>query len=188
MDALTVRYLTRDELDAGLADIRAAPKDHGRLEASVVRPAHDARRSLPACEISLAGGVHSDHWALGCWKTTEDGRPHPDVQICLMNARVIQLIAQAQDRWPLAGDNLFVDLDLSADNLPPGTRLALGSAVIEITDVPHNGCKKFAARYGRDAVLFVNSPEGKRLHLRGTYARVVTDGAIAVGDELTKLD
>jgi len=188
MDALTVRYLTRDELDASLADIRAAPKDRGVLEAIVVRPAHDARQSLPACEISFAGGVHGDHWAQGCWKTTEDGRPHPDVQICLMNARVIRLIAQAQDRWPLAGDNLFVDLDLSADNLPPGQRLALGSAVIEITDVPHNGCKKFAERYGRDAVLFVNSPEGKRLHLRGIYARVVTDGAIAVGDVLSKLD
>jgi MOSC domain-containing protein YiiM len=116
-----------------------------------------------------------------------DGRPHPDVQVTLMNARTIALIAQDETRWPLAGNNLYVDLDLSAENLPPGTRLAIGTAVVEITAVPHNGCKKFAARFGLEATRFVNSKVGKRLHLRGIYARIARPGTIAVGDLVRKL-
>ena len=183
-----IRHLTREELESGLPEIRRAPKDHGRLEAIVVRPGHNERKSLTSSEISPERGVHDDHWALGCWKTTEDGKPHPDVQICIMNVRVIRLIAQAKERWSLAGDNLFVDLDLTSENLPPGQRLAVGNALIEVTAVPHNGCQKFVERYGRDAVLFVNSPVGKQLHLRGIYARVVIAGTITVGDLLTKVD
>jgi len=190
MDAVSpaVRHLTREELEAGLPHIEASPKDRGRLEAIVIRPSPNERESLSACEISAERGVHGDNWALGCWKTTEDGRPHPDVQVCIMNARVVQLVAQSKDRWALAGDNLFVDLDLTSDNLPPGQRLAIGETVIEITAEPHNGCKKFAERYGRDAVLFVNSAAGKQLHLRGIYAKVVKAGTISVGDPLTKID
>jgi hypothetical protein len=182
------RHLTRAELEAGLPGILAAPADEGVLQGIVVRPAHDERRDLPSCEVSLAGGLQGDHWALGCWKTTEDGRPDPDVQICIMNARCIGLIAQERANWPPAGDNLFIDMDLSPANLPPGQRLAVGSAVIEITAVPHNGCDKFISRYGRDACVFVNTGEGKRLRLRGIYARVVRDGRISVGDRVIKLD
>ena len=118
---------------------------------------------------------------------TEDGRPHPDVQVCIMNSRVIQLIARDRARWPLAGDNLFVDLELRPENLPPGTRLSVGSAVLEITAVPHNGCATFVEHFGRDAVRFVNSADGKARRLRGIYARVARDGEIAVGDRLKKI-
>ncbi len=184
----TARQLSRDELEAGLAAAGASPRDRGRLDAIVIRPQHDARQSLRSSEISLARGVHGDHWEQGCWMSTDDGAPHPDVQICIMNSRVAQLVARDRARWPLAGDNLFVDLDLGPENLPPGQRLGVGSAVLEISPVPHLGCQKFAARFGRDAVRFVNSAEGKARHLRGIYARVVRDGTIAVGDVVSKID
>ena len=181
------RHLTRAELDAGLPEILAAPADNGTLRAIVVRPEKSERRDLDTCEISLALGTHGDHWAKGCWKSTEDGQPHPDVQICIMNARCIALIAGTRERWPLAGDNLFIDMDLTPGNLPPGTRLAIGSAEIVITDTPHNGCASFIERYGRDACVFVNTGAGKKFRLRGIYARVVKDGRISAGDRVVKL-
>lgn len=180
-------HRTRAELNAGLPEILAAPKDNGTLRAIVIRPEKKQRRDLDACDLSLALGTHGDHWAKGCWKTTEDGQPHPDVQICLMNARCIALIAGERANWPPAGDNLFIDMDLTPANTPPGTRLAIGSAVIEITDTPHNGCASFIGRYGRDACLFVNTGEGKKLRLRGIYARVVRDGRVSAGDRVAKL-
>jgi len=181
------RHLTLDELKAGLPDILTSPKDNGTLRAIVIRPEKGERRDLESCEISLAGGTHGDHRAKGCWKSTDDGSPHPDVQICIMNARCIDFIAQERSNWPPAGDNLFIDMDLTPDNTPPGTRLAIGTAVIEITDTPHNGCAGFIERYGRDACVFVNAGESKRLRLRGIYARVVQDGRVTVGDPVTKL-
>jgi MOSC domain-containing protein YiiM len=181
------KHLSLEELREGLSEILESPKDRGALKAIVIRPETDARRSLRECELSPEGGVHGDNWAKGCWMSLPDGRPHPDVQVTIMNARTIALIAQDETRWPLAGDNLFVDLDLGEANLPPGTRLALGTARLEITAVPHNGCKKFAARFGVDATRFVNSREGKRLHLRGIYAKIVQGGTIAVGDAVEKL-
>jgi MOSC domain-containing protein YiiM len=182
------RHLSRDELEAGLDVILRSPRDQGALAAVVIRPETDARLSLRQSEISPEQGIHGDHWAKGCWMSMPDGRPHPDVQVAIMNARTIALIAQEPARWPLAGDNLYVDLDLSAGNLPPGTRLEVGSAVLEITAIPHTGCKKFAERFGVEATRFVNSRDGKRLHLRGIYARIVEPGTITVGDLVTKVE
>ena len=181
------RHLSLSELENGLPEILRSPRDRGILRAIVIRPETDVRASLPQCELSPEGGVHGDDWAKGCWMSLPDGRPHPDVQVTIMNARAIALIAEEEARWPLAGDNLLVDLDLSEDNLPPGTRLAIGATLLEITEVPHKGCKKFAARFGVDATRFVNSREGLRLHLRGIYARIVEPGVIAVGDPVQKL-
>ena len=109
------------------------------------------------------------------------------MQLNIMNSRVIALLAQDQERWQLAGDQLFIDMDLSDKNLPAGTRLTLGTAVIEITAKPHTGCKKFAARFGQDAIRFVNSPLGKELHLRGVNAKVIQSGTIQVGDAVKKI-
>ena len=181
------RHLSLAELNGELPGILDSPKERGVLRAIVIRPETDARLALQQCELSPNGGVHGDHWAKGCWLSLPDGRPHPDVQVAIMNARTIARIAQDEARWPLAGDNLFADLDLSADNLPPGTRLSVGSALLEITAVPHKGCRKFAERFGVDATRFVNSREGLRLHLRGIYARIVEPGVIAVGDAIEKL-
>ncbi len=183
----SLTHRTMAELEAGLEGILGAPKDAGRLDAIVARPAKGERRALDSAGLSLAGGLEGDHWALGCWKSTEDGKPHPDVQICIMNARSIALIAGARENWLPAGDNLYLDLDLSPDNLPPGTRLALGTAELEITDTPHNGCAQFIARFGRDACVFVNTGTGKAHRLRGVYARVVRDGHMAVGDRAMKV-
>jgi MOSC domain-containing protein YiiM len=182
-----VEHLTFDALKDGLPGILQSPKDRGVLRAIVIRPETGLRVALQRCELSPEGGVHGDNWAKGCWLSLPDGRPHPDVQVTIMNARTIALIAQAQERWPLAGDNLLADLDLSGENLPAGTRLAVGSALLEITAVPHNGCNKFAARFGLDATRFVNSRDGRRLHLRGIYARIVERGVVAVGDAIAKL-
>jgi MOSC domain-containing protein YiiM len=181
------KFLTMAELKEHLPTILSSPKDEGLLACIVVRPEKGERLEPASTEISLEGGVHGDHWAKGCWKLTEDGRPHPDVQICITNARCMAAIAQERERWALAGDNLFVDLDLGPDNLPPGQRLAVGSAIIEITDTPHLGCDKFIERYGKDACVFVNGAAGRQHKLRGIYARVVQDGRIAVGDRLTKI-
>ena len=109
------------------------------------------------------------------------------MQLNVMNARVIALLAQGKDRWALAGDQLFVDFDLSEANVPPGTRLAIGSTMIEVTAPPHLGCKKFSARFGPDAMKFVNSPEGKALHLRGINAKVIQPGVIRAGDVVKKV-
>jgi MOSC domain-containing protein YiiM len=181
------RHPTLAELQAGLSDILTSPEDDGVLRAIVARPERGRRLDLESSEISLERGVHGDHWVRGCSMTTEDGKPHPDVQICIMNARCLALIAGERARWPLAGDNLIIDLDLSPGNLPPGRRLAIGSAIIEITAVPHTGCAKFTERFGRDAVVFVNKGAGREHRLRGIYARVVRDGRVTVGDRVTKV-
>lgn len=182
-----IRHLTLAELQAGLSEIRQAPADQGELKAIVVRPESNKRVSLNQCPVSFELGVHGDRWAQGCWMSLPDGSPHPDVQVAMMNARAIALIAQEEERWPLAGDNLFVDLDLTEDNLPCGQQLAIGSAVLEVTSVAHNGCKKFVERFGADAVRFVNSDTGKRLHLRGIYAKVIQAGTVSVGDIISKV-
>lgn len=181
------KHLSGEELEAGLAHILEAPGDNGTLQAIVARPASNQRADLPSCNLSLAGGVDGDHWTKGCWMSTDDGKPHPDVQICIMNSRCTALIAQERSRWPLAGDNLFIDMDLRPDNLPVGQQLSIGSAVLEISPVPHNGCEKFVERFGRASVVFVNSPRGKALRLRGVYARVVVDGSVSVGDRVVKM-
>lgn len=182
-----VKQLTMAELEAGLDEIRRSPKDEGVLHLIVRRPESDRREVLAVGELNLAEGLAGDSWKTRGSKLTPDGSSHPDTQLNIMNARAAALVAQDKERWALAGDQLYVDLDLSEENMPAGTRLALGSAVIEVTSIPHNGCKKFVARFGLDAMLFVNSPVGKELHLRGINAKVVQPGVVRVGDVAKKL-
>jgi hypothetical protein len=179
--------LTTVELEAGLDAIRQSPKDEGVIAMIVRRPQVDAREVLEEGELDLVEGLVGDSWKVRASTRTPDGSPHPDMQLNVMNARVIALVAGEKGRWPLAGDQLFIDMDVSQENLPPGTRLALGSAVIEVTDQPHTGCKKFAARFGLDALKLVNSPVGRQLQLRGVNAKVALPGVIRVGDLVKKL-
>lgn len=181
------KHLTMAELEAGLDEIRQSPKDEGVLELIVRRPSPDEREVLAEGELHLLEGLVGDSWKTRSSSRTPDGSAHPDMQLNIMNARAIALFARSKERWPLAGDQLFIDLDLSAENLPAGTRLAIGSAIIEVTAQPHTGCKKFVARFGLDAMKFVNSPAGKELHLRGINARVVQPGLIRVGHSVRKI-
>lgn len=184
---LTTEYLSMSELEAGMEHIRQAPRDHGTLKMIVRRPRDDEREVMDQGELSLAEGLVGDNWKARGSKHTPDGSAALYAQLTIINARCIALLAQTEDRWPLAGDQLFVDFDLSDDHIPPGTRLQIGEAILEVSAEPHSGCKKFSARFGVEAMKFVNSPEGKRLHLRGINARVVQAGAIRVGDEVKKL-
>jgi MOSC domain-containing protein YiiM len=177
-----VRHLTTDELMAGLEEIRRAPKDDGILALIVRRPAVDAREVLERGELDTQHGLVGDTWSRRGSSRSIDGGPHPLMQLNLMSARAVALVAQSPHRWPLAGDQLFVDLDLSGANLPPGTRLAIGEAIIEVTTEPHTGCSKFVSRFGLDAMKFVNSTIGRELNLRGINARVVQPGVIHAGD------
>jgi hypothetical protein len=170
------------ELEAGLDAILQAPKDEGRVELIVRRMGVGEREVLEIAQLDLAEGLIGDTWRIRSSSNTVDGSADPKAQITVMNARAIALVAGSHDRWPQAGDQLYVDLDLSQDNVPPGTRLAIGTAVIEVTDQPHTGCGSFMRRFGRDATKFVNSRTGRKLQLRGINTRVVQPGLVRVGD------
>jgi hypothetical protein len=180
-------FRTTEEMEGALDDIRRAPSDGGRVELVVRRPTPGEREVLDEGVLDLTGGLVGDGWSTRGSRHTPDGSADPDMQLNIISARVSHLVAVDPARRVLAGDQLHVDLDLSEDNLPPGTRLALGTAVVEVTARPHLGCAKFVERFGRDAMRFVNSPLGRRLRLRGLNARVVVAGTVRPGDEVHKL-
>jgi MOSC domain-containing protein YiiM len=172
----TVKHLTREELEAALDHLREAPRNEGVVQLIVRRPRVDEREVLEEAELDPVKG-----------SKTADGGPHPEMQINIMNSRVTALVAQEKSRWSLAGDQLYIDMDLSKENLPAGTRLEIGSAVLEVSPLPHTGCHKFVARFGVEAMKFVNSPVGKELCLRGINAKVVQAGVVRLGSTAKKL-
>jgi hypothetical protein len=180
-----IRHLTREELEAGLDAIRQSPRDRGVVELIQRRPAVGEREPLDEGRLDAVEGLVGDTWIRRASKMTPNGSPHPRMQLTVMNARAASLVAVTRDRWALAGDQLFVDLYLILDNLPPGTLLEMGSAIIEVSEVPHTGCDQFVSRFGLDAMKFVNSPVGRRLNLRGINAVVMQGGTVRVGDRIT---
>jgi hypothetical protein len=184
---MIAEHLDMEALEAGLDHIRQSPQDEGSIQLIVRRPEREQRELLAEGELDPDEGLVGDNWKARGSGATADGSAHLGMQLTLMNARTAALVAQDADRWALAGDQIFVDLDLSHDNLPAGTRLAIGSAVIEVSAEPHTGCKKFVARFGLEAMKFVNSPMGRQLRLRGMNTQVIQAGTVRVGDTVRKL-
>ena len=182
-----IAHRTTAELEAGLEHVRASPRGTGTVELIVARPDVDLRVSLDLATFTIEDGLVGDNWRARGSEHTADGAANPEQQITLTNARYLELIAGSRERWPLAGDQLVVDLDLSDDHLAAGDRLGAGTVTFEVTAAPHTGCRKYAERYGRDAVVFANSPVGRSLHLRGIYVRVLEPGTLRVGDPISRL-
>lgn len=182
-----MKHLTMQELEAALDHLRQTPKDDGVVELIVRRPQVDKREVIDEAELDPAGGLIGDNWIVRGSSRTPDGSAHPEMQINIMNARVTALVAREKERWPLAGDQLYIDMDLSKENLPAGSQIAVGSAVLEVSAYPHLGCKKFVSRFGVDAMKFVNSEVGKQLRLRGINAKVIQGGVVKVGSKARKV-
>ena len=183
-----MEHRTPEELEASLAHVRDAPSDGGELQLIVRRPREDEREILDEGDLDLEVGLVGDDWLARGDPSQEDGRAHPLAQVTIMNSRVLEVMAGPVDRWPLAGDQLYVDLDLSEENLPAGTRLSMGEALLEVSAKPHTGCSKFTQRFGLAAMRWVNSETGMRLRLRGINTRVLKPGTIRVGDRVSKVD
>jgi MOSC domain-containing protein YiiM len=179
-------HATRERLDARLPDLRALETDEGTLELIVVRPSEGERVTPGTGELTIADGLVGDRWLANA-HTHADGSVNRENQLTLMSTRVLELIAEPE-RWTLSGDNLLVDMGLDMDGLPVGSRLAIGDeAIVEISEVPHTGCAKFSARFGSDALKFINSPEGRALRLRGVNAHVVVPGVVSTGDTIRRI-
>ncbi len=175
------------ELEAGLDDVRQSPKDEGPVQLIVRRPEREERELVAEARLDIDEGLVGDNWKTRGSTGTPDGSADPEMQVTLMNSRAADLMTGSRERWHLAGDQLFVDLDISMTNLPPGTRLAVGTAVLEVSAAPHKGCAKFSGRFGADALRLVSSAMGQELCLRGINAKVVRSGAVRVGESVRKL-
>ena len=185
--ATAAEHRTMAQLEAGLDDVRGAPKDEGVLQLIVQRPERGERKLVDEGTLDVAVGLVGDNWSTRGSTVTPDGLADPEMQVTLMSSRAADLVAGGRERWHIAGDQLFVDMDISTANLPPGARLAIGTAVLEVSVKPHTGCAKFSARFGTDALRLVSSEVGRGLCLRGINAKVVRSGGVRVGDTVRKL-
>ncbi len=174
-----MKHLTTEEIENNLAQVIESPKDNGTLNLICCRPNENEREILQTGELDIEKGLIGDNW--------RSRNANIDTQLTIMNSRIVDLIAQDKERWKLAGDQLFVDFNLSDENLPHGSKIQIGTAILEVTPQPHNGCKKFVERFGLDAMKFVNSPVGKQFHLRGIYAKVIQSGTIQQGEIVKKV-
>ena len=175
---------TLRELELSLPELERSPVERGVIEMICSRPTASRRQVLTEAELDPEQGMVGDDWVRRFCKRTEDGSPHRGMQMAIMNSRVAHAVSGDRARWALAGDQLFVDFDLAADRMVPGARLAVGDAVVQVTDMPHTGCAKFAKRFGADALRFLNSPRGRAMNMRGIFVEIVTGGTVRVGDSI----
>jgi MOSC domain-containing protein YiiM len=180
-------HRTLEQLDAAIDSIRSSPRDHGTLEWIVCRPAVNERAVVEVATLDLTAGLVGDTWNVRPCRHVPDHTPDPERQVTLINARAIAAVAGDRAGWSSAGDQLYVDLDLGVENLPPGTHVQIGEATLVVTEPPHLGCAKFSARFGSDALRWVNTPTGRALNLRGIHARIVAPGQVRCGDAVRKL-
>jgi hypothetical protein len=180
-----VSHVDAQTLLAGLDHVRASPGEIGEVRLIVLRPAPGERDVVTDAAVDCEAGVIGDSWLARGSRRTPDGAADREAQVTVMNIRAAELVAGGLAGAPLAGDQIYVDFDVSIDNLPPGSLLAVGDVQLRVSEKPHTGCKKFVARFGADAMRFVNSPTGRRLRLRGVNTTVVTPGVVGVGDQVT---
>jgi MOSC domain-containing protein YiiM len=180
-------FATTAQLEARIDEVVAAPSDVGRVELVVARPATGERLVLESAELRPGVGLVGDNYLARGSSKPGGGPADPLAELNVMSARALDAVSgDDRERWPLAGDQLIVDFDLSERNCPAGTRLAVGTAVIEVTTKPHNGCAKFSDRYGIDAARWINSR--KDLRLRGICAVVVEVGTVTPGDTISLIE
>jgi len=176
------------ELESKTNEILKSPKNHGKIELLVIRPVSNERKVVEEMQVTHEDGVLGDVWKTKPSSSTPDGKPHPEKQVTIMNSRCIRTLAGDKNNWPPAGDQIYVDLDLSTQNIPAGTELKIGTAVLKVSSSPHNGCKKFAQRFGQDSMRFVNSKMGKANRFRGLNAYVLKEGTISAHDSVEILE
>ena len=176
---------TFEELEAMLGGIRDAPVEAGVVELIVVRPAVGERDVVNEMRLDVDDGPVGDSWLVRGNRHAPDGSADPQAQLTVVNGRAASAFAGDVSRWPLAGDQLYVDFDLSIEHLPPGTALAIGDAEIVVSEKVHTGCAKFSARFGTDALRWVSTPEGRAVRLRGMNARITKSGTVRVGDPIS---
>ena len=180
-------HFTLEDLYTKLEHIQQSPKDSGRVELIVRRPTTEEREIISHGRLITSAGLEGDNWFARGSTSMPVGSANPEAEITLMNTRVIQALTQDGTRWAVAGDQFFVDFDLSEENLPAGSRLAIGSAIVEVSSLPHNGCKKFSARFGVDALKFISMAENKPLRMRGINAKIIQAGEVKQGDLIRKV-
>ena len=182
-----IHVTTDRDFEPFLADLRAAPRASGRLELIVCRPAVEEREVITTAVLDRTVGLVGDGWFVRGSRRTPDGRANPESQVTLINTRVLRAIEPDEARWSLAGDQLYVDFDLGQEALPAGSKISIGSAVLVVSEQPHTGCAKFSARFGSDALRWINSPVGRELRMRGMNTRVVESGTIRTGDPVRRV-
>jgi MOSC domain-containing protein YiiM len=182
----TELHVPRESLDPHLPALQALGSEQGTLELIVVRPSVGERELPESAELTIEDGLVGDRWRASA-HIRDDGTVSRENQLTIASTRLLEVIAEPE-RWPLAGDNLLVDMGLDMESLPVGSRLAIGdTVVVQISQIPHTGCAKFSARFGSDALRFINSPEGRRLRLRGVNAHVIVPGTVSTGDAVRRL-
>ncbi len=178
---------TLEHLQTQIKHIQDSPKDSGSVVLIVRRPTTEEREIISQGRLIPTAGLEGDNWHERGSASMPDGSANPEAEITLMNTRVIQALTENESRWALAGDQFFVDFDLSEENIPAGSRLAIGSAIVEVSPLPHNGCKKFSARFGVDALKFISMAENKPLRMRGINAKIIQAGDVKQGDLILKI-
>ena len=177
-------------LDKPINYNQSSPRDNGVVKLLVIRPETHVRTLPNAVVVSVEQGVVGDKWEAECTIKLENGKSNPDLQIAIINTKVIKEIAQSDfdmDRLALAGDNIYADLNLCEENMPVGQQIQIGNTLLEVTPFPHFGCKKFSERYSVEDLKVVNSTAGKPQHLRGIYVKVIKNGSISIGESIKKI-